>query len=291
MDLNKISNFIKTKRKELGITQDELAEKLFVTEKAISRWETGRGTPDISLLLPLSKELNIDVSELLNGEENKKSKNDVEQLIEYNEITTANKYNFQFKLTIFFYILSILSFLFYLRFEYDPNIEVNYFIRLLIIVIASIFVIIGNKIYSNNYVEKLEDKKKVLKLSHIIVFIYYVILLFNMVVFARYNSIDSYNLIPFKSIVDIFKNGTTYEVIINIFGNLLVFMPLEYFLIELFKVKRLPINFILSFGIILLIEIFQYVFKVGVLDIDDLILCTFGMMIFYIIYTRIKKDD
>ena len=291
MDLNKISNFIKIKRKELGITQDELAEKLFVTEKAISRWETGRGTPDISLLLPLSKELNIDVSELLNGEENKKCKNDVEQLIEYNEITKANKYNFQFKLTIFFYILSILSFLFYLRFEYDPNIEVNYFIRLLIIVIASIFVIIGNKIYSNNYVEKLEDKKKVLKLSHIIVFIYYVILLFNMVVFARYNSIDSYNLIPFKSIVDIFKNGTTYEVIINIFGNLLVFMPLEYFLIELFKVKKFLINFILSFVIILLIELFQYVFKVGVLDIDDLILCTFGMMIFYIIYTRIKKDD
>ena len=106
MNLNKISNFIKIKRKELGITQEELAERLFVTEKAVSRWETGRGTPDISLLLPLSKELNIDVSELLNGEENKKSKNDVEQLIEYNEITKANKYNFQFKLTIFFYILS-----------------------------------------------------------------------------------------------------------------------------------------------------------------------------------------
>jgi glycopeptide antibiotics resistance protein/DNA-binding XRE family transcriptional regulator len=290
MDLNKISNFIKAKRKELGITQDELAEKLFVTEKAISRWETGRGTPDISLLIPLSKELNIDVSELLNGEENKKSKNDVEQLIEYNEITKANKYNFQFKLTIFFYILSILSFLFYLRFEYDPNIEVNYFIRLLIIVIASIFVIIGNKIYSNNYVEKLEDKKKVLKLSHIIVFIYYVILLFNMVVFARYNSIDSYNLIPFKSIVDIFENGTIYEIIINIFGNLLVFMPLEYFLIKFFKVKKFSINFILSFGIVLSIELFQYVFKVGVLDIDDLILCTFGMMIFYTIYYRILND-
>lgn len=293
MDLNKISTFIKTKRKELGITQDELAEKLFVTEKAISRWETGRGTPDISLLLPLSKELNIDVSELLNGEENRKSKskNDVEQLIEYNEITKANKYNFQFKLTIFFYILSILSFLFYLRFEYDPNIEVNYFIRLLITVVASIFVIIGNQIYSNNYVEKIEDKKKMLKLSHIIVFIYYVVLLFNMVVFARYNSIDSYNLVPFKSIIDIFKNGTTYEVIINTFGNLLVFIPLEYFLIELFKVKKFSINFILSFGIILLIELFQYVFKVGVLDIDDLILCTCGMMLFYIIYIRIKKDD
>ena len=291
MDLNKISNFIKLKRKELGITQEELASKLFITEKAISRWETGRGTPDISLLIPLAKELKIDVSELLNGEEKRNNKNDIEQIIEYNELTKNNKYNFQFKLTIFFYGLSIFIFLLYLRFEYNPNIEVNYFIRLLIIVISSIFIIIGNKIYSNNYVEKLEDKKKVLKLSQIIVFIYYVILLFNMVVFARYNSIDSYNLIPFKSIVDIFKNGTTYEVITNIFGNLLVFMPLEYFLIELFKVKKFSINFILSFVIILLIELFQYVFKVGVLDIDDLILCTFGMMIFYIIYTRIKKDD
>ena len=287
MDLNKISNFIKVKRKELGITQEELAEKLFVTEKAISRWETGRGTPDISLLLPLSRELKIDVSELLNGEENKKSRNEVEQLIEYNEITKVNKCNFQLKITIFFYILSILLFLFYLRFEYDPNIEVNYFIRLLIIVVASIFVIIGNKIYSNNYVEKIEDKKKVIKLSHVIVFIYYVVLLFNMVVFARYNSIDSYNLIPFKSIIDIFKNGTAYAIIINIFGNLLVFMPLEYFLIELFKVKKFSVNFILSFGIILLIELFQYVFKVGVLDIDDLILCTFGMIIFYIIYCKV----
>ena len=68
-------------------------------------------------------------------------------------------------------------------------------------------------------------------------------------------------------------------------------MPLEYFLIELFKVKKFSINFILSFVIILLIELFQYVFKVGILDIDDLILCTFGMMMFYIIYTKIKKDD
>lgn len=289
MDLNKISNFIKTKRKELGITQNKLAEKLFVTEKAISRWETGRGTPDISLLLPLSKELNIDVSELLNGEENKKSKNDIEQLIEYNEITKVNKYNFQFRLTIFFYILSILSFLFYLKLEYNPNVEINYFIRLLIIVIASLFVIIGNKIYSNNYVEKLEDKKKVLKLSHIVVFIYYVILLFNMVIFARYNSIDSYNLIPFNSVINLFKNGTAYGIIINIFGNLLVFMPLEYFLIELFRVKKFSTNFILSFGIILLIELFQYVFKVGVLDIDDLIICVLGMILFFIVYSNVKK--
>ena len=106
MNLNKISSLIKKKRKSLGMTQTELANKLFVTEKAVSRWETGRGTPDISLLIPLSKELNIDVSELLNGEEN-----NIEKVIEYNEKSKKYKYNFQFKLIILFYILSILTFL------------------------------------------------------------------------------------------------------------------------------------------------------------------------------------
>lgn len=152
MNLNKISNFIKTKRKELGLTQEELAQKLFVTEKAISRWETGRGTPDISLLIPLAKILKVNVSELLNGE------NDIEEVIKYDELNKKFKFNFQFKIIILFYILSILTFLIYLRFEYDPNIELNYFIRLFLTIIASIFIIIGNLIYSNNYVEKLEDK-------------------------------------------------------------------------------------------------------------------------------------
>ncbi len=287
MDLNKISNFIKLKRKELGITQEELAEKLFVTEKAVSRWETGRGTPDISLLIPLSKELNIDVSELLSGEANPKNQNEIEQLIKYNEVTKANKFNLQLKLIVL-YVLSILIFLFYLRFEYDPAVELNYFIRLFLTVIASFLIIVGNKIYENNYAEKNDDKKRIKKISQSIVFAYYIILLFNMIIFARYNRIDSYNLIPFKSIIEIFNSGNFYLITINIFGNLLVFMPLEYFMIELFKINKLLINFILSFMFILVIEIFQFVFKVGVLDIDDLIICTFGMMMFYLIYRKIK---
>lgn len=287
MNLNKISNLIKTKRKEIGITQEELAQKLFVTEKAVSRWETGRGTPDISLLIPLSKNLNIDVSELLKGEENKTN---VEQVIEYNELTKKNKYNSQFKLVILFYILSILSFLIYLRFEYNPSIEINYFIRLSMIIIASMFIIIGNKIYNNNYVEKIEDKKKLTKLSQSIVFIYYIILLFNMVIFARYNSIDSYNFIPLQSIFEIISNGSIYTIIINIFGNLLIFMPLEYFIIKLFGINKVPLNLLISFTIILLIETFQFIFKIGVFDIDDIILCTLGMMVFYFLYNKFKRQ-
>ncbi len=288
MDLNKISNFIKTKRKELGLTQEELAEKLFITEKAISRWETGRGTPDISLLIPLSKELKIEVYELLNGEEQKKNSNEVEQVIRYNEIRKKRKNNFLFKIIICCYILSILFFLIYLRVEYDPNIELNYFIRIIVIFISSVLILIGNKIYENNYIEKIEDKKKNTKLSQIIVSIYYTILLFNMVIFARYNIINSYNIIPFKSIIEICSKGNLYTIIINIFGNILIFMPLEYFIIELFKVEKGSLNFLISFFIILTIEIVQFIFKVGVLDIDDLILCTMGMMIFYKLYNKRK---
>lgn len=232
MDLKKIADFIKKRRKEIGLTQEELANKLYVTEKAISRWETGRGTPDISLLIPLSKELNVDISEILNGESRKRP-NDVEQLIEYNEINKRTKYGLSFKFTILFYVLSILIYLIYLRFEYDPRIELNYFIRLFSIIISSLFIIIGNKIYSNYYVEKIEDKNRMIKLSQIIVFVYYCILMFNMTIFARYNSSYGYNLVPFKSISNLFINGSIYNIIINFFGNLVIFMPLEYFVIEL----------------------------------------------------------
>ena len=110
-----------------------------------------------------------------------------------------------------------------------------------------------------------------------------------MVIFARYNTINSFNLIPFESIIEIFNNGNIYSIIINILGNLLIFMPLEYFIIELFKVNKFILNFSISFIIILIIEIIQYIFKVGVFDIDDLILCTLGMMLFYIIYNKTKE--
>ena len=285
MDLRKIADFIKKRRKEIGLTQEELANKLYVTEKAISRWETGRGTPDISLLIPLSKELKVDISEILNGES--KSKNNIEQIIEYNEMNKKTKYGLSFKFTILFYILSILIYLGYLRFEYDPNIELNYFIRLISTCISSLLIIIGNKIYSNYYVEKIDDKKKMIKLSQIIVFVYYCIFMFNMTIFARYNSSYSYNLIPFKSISDLIINGSIYNIIINLFGNLIIFMPLEYFIIELFNKKHFLINLIVSSLIIIIKEILQFIFKVGIFDIDDIILCVIGMMMFYFIYIKL----
>lgn len=68
MDAKKTGTLIAALRKEKGWSQTELAERLGVTNKAVSRWETGRGYPDVELLPLLAKELGVTISELLDGE-------------------------------------------------------------------------------------------------------------------------------------------------------------------------------------------------------------------------------
>lgn len=68
MNQEKIENFIAQCRKEQNLTQAQLAEKLNMSNKAISKWETGRGMPDSSVMLELCGYLGITVNELLSGE-------------------------------------------------------------------------------------------------------------------------------------------------------------------------------------------------------------------------------
>lgn len=68
MDAIKVGALIKKLRAEKGMTQRELAEKLSVSEQAVSKWERAAGCPDISLLGALSKALDVDVRSLLTGE-------------------------------------------------------------------------------------------------------------------------------------------------------------------------------------------------------------------------------
>lgn len=59
--------FISKKRKEMNLTQEQLAEKLGVSNKTISKWETGKCMPDYSIVKPLCEQLNITVAELMDG--------------------------------------------------------------------------------------------------------------------------------------------------------------------------------------------------------------------------------
>lgn len=68
MDQAKIGRFIAGRRKTVGLTQMQLAEKLGITDRAVSKWETGKAMPDTMLMLDLCAILKISVNDLLNGE-------------------------------------------------------------------------------------------------------------------------------------------------------------------------------------------------------------------------------
>lgn len=76
MNQEKIGKFITECRKQKNLTQNELADKLGITDKAISKWENGRCMPDISLLEELCSILGVTINELLSGERNTNNSSD-----------------------------------------------------------------------------------------------------------------------------------------------------------------------------------------------------------------------
>lgn len=95
MDQIKIGKFIAECRKNVGLTQAQLAEKLGITDKAISKWERGIAMPDSSIMLELCDILGISVNELLSGEkidmDNNEKKNEQLLLEMAKEIENKNK--------------------------------------------------------------------------------------------------------------------------------------------------------------------------------------------------------
>ena len=77
MDAEKFGSFIAACRKEKNMTQAELAQKIKVTDKAVSRWERGKGFPDISILVPLSDALDISLPELMSSEKSSKRNDNI----------------------------------------------------------------------------------------------------------------------------------------------------------------------------------------------------------------------
>lgn len=76
MDQKKIGGFLKELRKEKGITQEEFAERLNVSGRTISRWETGTNMPDISLLIEIAEFFDVSIPEIINGERKSENMNE-----------------------------------------------------------------------------------------------------------------------------------------------------------------------------------------------------------------------
>ena len=112
MNQDKIGKFILMLRKKNNMTQQELADKIGVTDRAISKWENGRGMPDLSLMKPLCDELGITINELISGEV--LDKKEYRDKVDENIINTINYSNRKIKSlkTIFRSIFVILLIIF-----------------------------------------------------------------------------------------------------------------------------------------------------------------------------------
>lgn len=107
MDLKKMGRFIAELRNERGLTQKELADKLEIGDKSISKWERGINAPDISMLKKLSDELGISVADLLNGERESNSSTVQIDAIKFYNVRSKNK------IISFFLIILLLIMLFF----------------------------------------------------------------------------------------------------------------------------------------------------------------------------------
>lgn len=300
MEKEKIGKYIRKKRIEKGMTQQQLAEKIQVTEKAVSRWETGRGVPDISLLEPLAEELHVSVTELLNGEERVQEEAmhdtkahmadiDITNVIEYVQENRKEKYNIGFKIGIGCLVVSLVLFLLYLREAY--RFQGNYFGTMIRMTVISGIFLLGEMVLERCYLVKLEERRKRKKAVLAVLFIYYAVMLMNLTFLERTQTVTDYNIVPFRTIGTVLLSGNVYAIVINIFGNFFIFMPLQFFLIELFEIRKIKQNFLVCFTITFVIEIVQYIFKVGMLDVDDILLCVAGMMSFYYFYGKYRGKN
>ena len=79
MDQKRIGGFLKGLRKEKGITQEQMAEKLNISGRTVSRWETGNNMPDISLLAEIADLFGVTIPKIINGERKSENMNEGEK--------------------------------------------------------------------------------------------------------------------------------------------------------------------------------------------------------------------
>lgn len=144
MDQVKIGRFITEQRKQKNYTQRQLADILEISDKIVSKWECGNGFPEVSLLLPLCKELEISVNELLSGE--RLSEVDYKQKAEENMVNfiqekEANKKRMQ--LTILIGIIATISFITLILIVVMYTDVMSIPVKIILVAIACLIFIIG----------------------------------------------------------------------------------------------------------------------------------------------------
>lgn len=143
MNQVKIGKFIASKRKEQGLTQLQLAEKLGITDRAVSKWETGKSLPDASLMPELCKLLKITINDLLCGEVvsvenyNEKAEKALLEMVKKEEMQNKNLMMYEniigFSSTLSF-LIQVLVAVFFVK---------NTTAQILLFILAFAFLIVG----------------------------------------------------------------------------------------------------------------------------------------------------
>lgn len=110
MDQARIGRFLQELRKEKGLTQEQLAENLYVARRTVSRWETGSNMPDLDVLVQLADLYDVDLRELLDGERkdeemDKETKDTVLKVAEYSNA----KQQHITRVVLVFFVLGIVA--------------------------------------------------------------------------------------------------------------------------------------------------------------------------------------
>ena len=146
MDLIKIGKFIAECRKNKKITQEELAEKLYITDRAVSKWERGLSLPDADKMIDLCNILGINVNELLNGEKiamkdyNKKTEELLVEMAKQEELKNKKIFNSMYLvyITVFIFYIGIVGLASY-ALEEGPVLLTIVIIATIIMLVISLF--------------------------------------------------------------------------------------------------------------------------------------------------------
>ncbi len=143
MNQEKIGKFIQEQRKKNNLTQAELAEKLNITDRAISKWENAKSMPDSSIMLDLCKELKISVNELLSGKTI--DKNNYNEIAEKQLLEMAKKEEMQNKkLMMYEYVIGYSSTISFLTLIFVTSFLVeNHIAQVSLFILAFALLIIG----------------------------------------------------------------------------------------------------------------------------------------------------
>ena len=298
MDCEKIGNFIMQNRKAKKLTQKQLADKLCVTDRAISRWERGVGTPDISLLITLGEILEVSVNEILLGEKIEKITKEQSDKILVDSISLYKKNDIKKTVKIYFLIMiMITSLLLAITFFNISMIISNLSIYYIFLILGGLFVslLVFTKL-SKDYLLK----KKIVIIACVVYSIslvfysFYTGISYKISGITQYNF--SYNLIPFKQIYEnlrlVFNNVQPFSLLFDyVIVDLCLFVPYSFF-ISYLKPKISFINFFtVMFVIVIMKELFQLITGLGIFDINDIILNLIGVSLTFYLLKYLKLNN